>query len=319
MNAALNHDFTVSSLRPGLGLTAGAILMAEETAADLPHLIRSHKYGDALMTEEQFRAKEEIPKLMRAIQDASPCGSTAYQLNNRIRIRHSITHHDDVPPDEAEECVIFLRELLAEAKSRNFQRFGGEDGELEFAKTVIGGNEPSTSWISRKLGYKPTGRPNWRELAKQVGLASEARQPAKRTLQERAPAASVSSMPVEPERSQQSGGSVAENDVEPWHAPWPQEGWKEERPDMPEIIRERLALVESAAVGLCEIARILSYDEERRGYAATLGRDYTYKSPVNRHDLMAAQAVIAQVLQENLETMRTHCDWTSVRGDIRFT
>lgn len=121
MNAALNCDFTISSLHPVLGLTAGAILMAEETAADLPHLIRSHKYGDALMTQEQFRAKEEIPKLLRAIYDAAPCGTTAYQLNNRIRIRHSITHHDNVPADEAEECVIFLRELLAESKARSFR------------------------------------------------------------------------------------------------------------------------------------------------------------------------------------------------------
>lgn len=183
---------------------------------------------------------------------------------------------------------------------------------------MIGGNEPSTAWISRKLGYKPTGRPNWRELAKQVGLAPDAHKPTARTLQTRSSAASVSSAPLAPKLAEQHREVPAENYVEPWRAPWPEKAWKEQKPDIPEGIRAHLAIVESAAVGLCEISRLLSYDEERRGYADMVD-GYVYKSPIDRHDLMAAQALIAKMLRENLETMRTHCDWTSVRGDIRFT
>jgi len=135
-----------------------------------PHMVRSHKYGGALMTQEQFKALETIPQVIADMAALSgPCRTrAALVLANRIRVRCQLRGGADVPADLAVETLALLRELRAEADRH---MAGGKKPDMAFIDRMYGGGEPWTPAIVRRLNRlarEVPERPDWRALQAEI-------------------------------------------------------------------------------------------------------------------------------------------------------
>lgn len=143
---------------------------------EAPHMVRSHKYGGQVMRQDQFLALEALPKEL-AIAAAMVPNRRSWAgllLANRIRVRCSIRSVADVPPELAVETLALVREIRADVERRVKN---GEHLTRQAVSTIVGGDEPWTPGIKRKLGRALEQRPDWRALHAEV----EAKAAAERT------------------------------------------------------------------------------------------------------------------------------------------
>ncbi|WP_045769863.1 hypothetical protein [Xanthomonas albilineans] len=129
-------------------------------------MVRSHKYGGALMTQEQFKALDAIPQVIAETAELSgPVRKrAALVLANRIRVRCNLQGGADIPADLAVETLALLHELRALAQQHVAQ---GGKADAAWVDATYGGGEPWTPAIARRMkrmGRAVPDRPDWRAL-----------------------------------------------------------------------------------------------------------------------------------------------------------
>lgn len=126
--------------------------------AELPHLIRSHRYANRVMPWPEFQAREAIAALRSSLSHTGALcllSSTAISMNltNRIRVEFGFDDDGLLPADALEEVAELLLELHSWALSLELhQRRGPElSGLRAEMKRVVGGNHSFPS-KGRKRG-----------------------------------------------------------------------------------------------------------------------------------------------------------------------
>lgn len=133
----------------------------------LPTMLRSHKYGGRLMTQQEFRDREALSKAVGrfiglAAHDAM---SHSMHLRNRLHVDHNAHCLDEIPTHRLGEALDFVRSMVAEAEAAAAT---GERKAWRPIREKLKKDTPWIPWITRKYreryGKEIGPNPDWRAL-----------------------------------------------------------------------------------------------------------------------------------------------------------
>lgn len=121
----------------------------QEQLNEIVRLMRGTSYGWVLMNDQSF----------------------SNWVSNRIRVEFNVKDLRDIYSHDYPKVVELLNQIKEDAKAFNTII---NEGKQYFIREVVGGGQPFTTWVARRLGGKDMvpNRPNWLALAQAVKEAS---------------------------------------------------------------------------------------------------------------------------------------------------